>query len=230
MGNKTFSINDDRKSVIEKVKEFFWGKFFIILLFAVLSFLTCKFNKNKCSINEIISWVVVSIYLLSVLIQRHRYFRSNPNSIYEPPYTKQHKKESVAVFLIMALSLVFFIQNLEVLWFICIIIISAAILLVIRCYPKEYDPWKHPISDIKLLEIITICIAILQLVLAYPQLKNSYKSATSADIEKLRSSSKEIEDSFEGLVISSIPDSLITEEAKIAIPDSSEQCNRGVRL
>ena len=210
-------IINQKKSILERIQDFFFSRLYILIVFSALCFLTIKLFSRQYIPFEFWSWIVVAVYLLLVLIQRNKYLQDNPEGRYEKSYMKQHKIELAIVCAMIVFFFFLFVNNPDWLWLLCVLVVSIAIILVIKKYPENYNPIRQELSALKKVEILTLLIAICQLFVAYPQMKNSYKSATSKDVKNLKESIQELDGSFESLVISSIPDSLITPEVKKAV-------------
>jgi len=203
----TYSELINKKTGIEKIKDFFAGRFYFVIALAILFFLTKHFFSEKYYPYEFWAWVVLSIFYLYVLVKRNKYYRSNPLASSDSPYTKEHRKEIWVIIVMMVLFFFFFASNPQWLWLICITIISLSIIVVVRCYPTKFEPVNEQLEHLRLLEIVTIAIAFCQLFVAYPQMMNSYKSATGDDVKSIRDYLVSLQKSFSNIKEIEVPDS-----------------------
>lgn len=103
-------------------------------------------------------------------------------------------------------------RNDSWIWIISICVLFFVNLGLSQTYKEKWDMPDSLLKQITKLQWLGILIAFLQLVIAYPQLEQSFKSATSGDIDRLYKLIERKTDEFNNLKIPDIPDSLVTED------------------
>lgn len=132
-------------------------------------------------------------------------------------------KASVIITILLGLAAIVFTctnENKDIRTLIAIIIFCLINLWMVKSYRDKWGT-DNPAPDVLFKKLIGIeglgvIIAILQLFIAYPQLKAAYQSATSNDVKKLQESIERFQTHVDDFIFVDIPDSLVTEEVKQA--------------